>query len=333
MKLTLNKYHLFLIPLIMALMACEEVIQIDLPNPDGKLVIDGEINSGLPAIVNLSYNMGYFDPIDSASLTNMFITDSNALVIVSDGTLFDTLVVMSIPKFPYTAYVGTQIIGEYEKTYTLNVSYEDKNYYATTSIPSPVDFSSFWFIPNNDNDSIGMIGYSFFDNGAENNYYYATSLTIGKQWWYYAPIYGVPIFEDVFFNGDSVIVQMPKGYTGNDFFQPDMSTTEKRDSLIYFALGESVSLRLGSMDQDLYLWWNSYYRSQFTGSNPYSNPSAVSTNIMGDPALGRWGGYANTIANVTITDSGTVEPLSINDLLPMILPEEIMDIINNNTSL
>ncbi|MDA3854082.1 MAG: hypothetical protein PF444_07575 [Bacteroidales bacterium] len=317
-----NTIHILLFKvLLLAFVACEDIIDVPLPEIESKLVIEGEINSGLPAIVNLSYNMDYFAPIDSSSLSNMFITDSNAIVVVSDGVSKDTLTVMPITKFPYTAYVGSIIVGEEGKTYTLNVDYKDKSYHSTTTIPENVAISSIWFEPQISNDSIGMIGFSLFDDGSTNNYYAISSLVIGTQWWYYTPAYGVPVFDDVFFNGDSTIITLPKGYVGNDFYQPEIETNEQWDSIFYFRIGESVSLRLATMDQDFYLWWNAYYRSEFTGSNPYSNPSAILTNIRGDPALGRWGGYANTIANVRITESGSIEDLTIEDLMPLIVPD------------
>lgn len=306
-------------------MSCEEVIEISLPNPEPKLVIEGEINSGLPAIVNLSYNMAYFDVIDSATLTNMFITDDSAIVIVSDGSINDTLTVLPITKFPYTAYVGTTLLGEKGKSYTLNVSYKDKFYFANTTIPekSPV-FKTIWFKPTRDNDSLGMIYYSFFDDGSTYNYYLSTSLVIGKQWWYYQPAIGVPVYDDKFFDGDSTIITLTRGYDGNQFNSPNIDSQEDWDSIVYYKRGDNISLRLSTMDQDFYLWWNSLVRNDFTGSNPYSNPSSVLTNIEGDPALGVWGGYANSYANIHITDSNTVENLTPEDLLPLIIPDDFI---------
>jgi len=309
--------------------ACEEVIEVDLPEVEAKMVIEGEINSNLPAMVILSRNMNYFDVIDSAALSNMYITDSNAIIVVSDGITLDTLSLQTITKFPYQAFIGNKLLGEEGTSYTLNVSYQDKEYFATTSIPSSVPYSQVWFEPQLNNDSIGNLNFSFFDDANTDNYYLVSSLTIGTQWWWYKPAYGVPVFDDIFFNGDSTIVSVSKGYEGNDFFQIDVETDEERDSVLYFSIGDNVSLRLSSMDQDFYLWWNSYYRSEFTGSNPYSNPSAVLTNIEGDPALGVWGGYANALANIHITDSGTIEELTAEDILPLILPDSISDFFNN----
>lgn len=321
-------YTLSLLTLILAF-ACEKIIDVELPSLEKKLVIEGEINSNFPAIVILSYNMNYFDVIDSSSLSNMYITDNTALVTVSDGSINDTLTLQTISKFPYQAFVGTSLLGEEGKTYTLNVSYQDKDYHSTTSIPTRVPFSQVWFEPKLDNDSIGLLSFSFWDNANENNYYSATSLVIGKHWWYYQPVFGRAIFDDIFFNGDTTIVQISKGTERNDFFQVDIETQEEWDSIVYFTLGESVSIRLATLDRDYYLWWNSLMRSEFTGSNPYSNPSSVLTNIEGDPALGVWGGYANTITNIHITDSGTIEELNIEDIIPLIIPDMSSEVNNN----
>ncbi len=308
-------------------MSCEEVIEISLPNPEPKLVIEGEINSGLPAIVNLSYNMGYFDVIDTTTLSNMFITDDSAIVVVSDGSANDTLIVMPITKFPYIAYVGTTLLGEKGKSYTLTVSYKGKNYFANTTIPrkSPA-FKKIWFKPDRDNDSIGVITYSFDDDKSTYNYYSSTSLVIGKQWWYYRPAMSYGVYDDKFFDGDSIVVTMLRGYDGNQFNAPELDSQEAIDSIRYYKRGDNISLRLSTMDQDFYLWWNSLIRAGFTGSNPYSNPSTVLTNIEGDPALGVWGGYANSYANIHITDSNTIVRLTPEDLLPLIVPDSLIRI-------
>lgn len=313
------------------LFSCEEVIEVKLPNPEPKLVVEGEINSGLPAIVNLSFNMNYFDVIDSSIISKTFINDTNAIVVVSDGTITDTLQILPITKFPYSAYVGTRILGEYGKSYTLNIDYLGKSYYAETNIPENApQLSRVWFESDRENDSIGTISYSFFDEISARNYYMCTSLSIGEQWWYYQPSLGMPIFDDQFFNGDSTFVTLFRAYEGNQFFYPDIDSDEDWDSIVYFKRGNNVSLRLSTMDQDFYRWWNSLYRANFTGSNPYSNPSSILTNIKGDPALGVWGGYANTINNVHIPDTGSeISPIQIEDLLPLILNDSIIAILDS----
>lgn len=324
-------YHLFLFCCFAFLLGCEEVIEVELPNPEPKLVVEGEINSGLPAIVNLSYNMNYFDVIDSSTLSSMFINDTNAIVVVSDGIIYDTLQVLPITKFPYSAYVGTSLLGEKGKDYDLLISYKGKEYYARTSIPeaSP-EFSSIWFEPKRDNDTIGTISCSFFDDAATRNYYFTTSLSIGEQWWYYQPSIGLPLFDDQFFNGDSTILDLFRAYDGNQFFYPEVDTDAERDSLFYFKRGNNISLRLSTIDQEFYLWWNSIFRANFTGSNPYSNPSTILTNIEGDPALGSWGGYANTIANVHIPDTGQlIEPIAMEDVLPLIFSDSIIALLDS----
>lgn len=312
-------YTLFALILILAF-ACEKVIEVGLPDIEKKLVIEGEINSNFPAIVILSYNMNYFDIIDSSSLSQMYITDSSALVVVSDGTVNDTLTVKAITKFPFQAFVGNRLLGQEGKTYTLNITYQEKNYHSSTSIPTSVPLSQVWFEPRPGKDSIGTIHFNFLDDGTEQNYYSVTSLVIGKHWWYYQSFFGQSVFDDRFFNGDTTNIQISKGTESNDFYQLDLETQEEWDSVVFFAVGESVSLRLATMDRDFYLWWNSLMRSEFTGGNPYSNPSSVLTNIEGDPALGVWGGYANTITNIHITDSGAVKELTVEDVIPLIVP-------------
>ena len=71
------------------LVSCEKDITVDLDDPEIKLVVEGYIQPGGPAYVFISRTDAFFAPVDSISLLNA--TEKNALVLVSDGTVTDTL--------------------------------------------------------------------------------------------------------------------------------------------------------------------------------------------------------------------------------------------------
>src|SRR6185436_12949207 len=104
--------------LSMLLFSCSKEITIDLPSPEKQIVVDGGIFVGQPTEINLTWSTGYFDPVDSASLSNYLI--SNALVVVHDGVLTDTLHIAYDPNRPIPiVWKGLNIIGQVGHTYVL----------------------------------------------------------------------------------------------------------------------------------------------------------------------------------------------------------------------
>src|SRR5687768_15846078 len=93
------------------LAACQKEIDIDLPDVEQLIVVDGGIFVGMPAEVTLTWSAGYFDPIDSASIANYVIT--TATVTVTDGTITDTLNIVFDPNMPIPiVWRGGNLIGQ-----------------------------------------------------------------------------------------------------------------------------------------------------------------------------------------------------------------------------
>jgi len=87
------------------LVSCESEIDIDLPPPETLVVVDGTIENGQYARVAVTKTAPYFDVINIASLSGIFIND--AIVYLSDGTVTDTLTLTIDPtQFPPIFYQG-----------------------------------------------------------------------------------------------------------------------------------------------------------------------------------------------------------------------------------
>src|SRR4051812_28616217 len=80
---------LLLLPVPLFLPSCQKEIQVSLPPPIPKIVVEGKIEPGALPYVTLTRNMPYFGPTDINSIQNSFIHD--AVVTVSDGTNTVTL--------------------------------------------------------------------------------------------------------------------------------------------------------------------------------------------------------------------------------------------------
>jgi hypothetical protein len=156
----------FFVMLIMT--SCEEDITVDLPVPEPRLVIEGYINPGGSAYVFISKSVAYFAPVDSAALVSSAV--KNAIVTVSDGTITDTLIEPA-PDIGYF-YISPNLHGEVGKTYSLKVVTETgETATAVTTIHPPVPLDSIWFLPQNENDTLGWIWARLTDPaGVQNNY-------------------------------------------------------------------------------------------------------------------------------------------------------------------
>jgi len=272
--------------------SCEKEINIDLPEETPKIVIEGYIENGQPAVVSITKSAPYFDPIDSTTLLSSMVL--NAVVTVSDGTTTEQLQFDTVMSIPPIIYVGKNIIGEVGKTYYLTVVVDGQTYTSQTTLPSPVAFDSLWFKLAPGNDTIGDLFALGTDNGAEYNYYrvFTQNTTLDYKF--------VPIFESVwddkFFNGMSFTIQLYHGISSNitGMFEDD------GDRGMGYKIGDMVITKLCTMDYDSYNFWSAAESEITYGSNPFMTTTSVPTNIKGG-AIGCWTGYTATYDTIICT--------------------------------
>ena len=159
------KQFIYIISLALAINSCTKEVDIDIPGFEEQIVVDGSIETGQPAIVLLSGSANIYSPTNLDAYLSGFI--SGATVVVSDGTISDTLVEICTDNLPpgteelaaaffgipveelvnlnLCGYFSTLIVGEIGKTYDLSIEVNGENYTSTTSIyePTPLD-SLFW---------------------------------------------------------------------------------------------------------------------------------------------------------------------------------------------
>lgn len=295
------------------LLGCEEEITPDLPRAEEKLVVEGVIEQDLPPYVMLTKNASYFDPVDMNTLNELFIKD--AIVTVSDGDVVDTLlfidtldidfVLEQLEQFnlnislddidfgieeslPLNMYIGTNLLGEVGKKYDLKVQMDGKTYTSTTTIPEPVEVDSIRYVYTDEpEDSIGWLRLYITDPSELGNYYRVFSLTWGKDFTFVHPYRS--ILDDALINGEEIT------FTFNRGWDPTQGEIDDEDTLNQypwwaFVVGDTVAVKLVTMDATHYDFWESIEQHQSTDGNPFATPISVRTNIKGG-ALGVWGGY------------------------------------------
>jgi len=267
---------------------CEKDITVNLPIPDSKTVIEGAIEEGQYPWVFVTKTAAFFAPFDSVVAINMI--DINARVIVSDGTITDSLhLIYDKYTFPFLKYVGSKIKGQVLKQYWLRVETHGKVYIATTTIPNHVVFDSLKFKPDKNQDSLGYIWIYLKDPDTLGNYYRGFTKVLGKDSVFLHPYPSVT--DDRFFNGKPVEYQL---FRGRNPLQDDNYDDNGLDSTgvarWYFRTGETVVVKVAQIDAKHYEFWYSIEQQFMTDGNPFASPTSVKTNIVGG-AIGVWGGY------------------------------------------
>ena len=305
MNLIVNKKTVFIGLLCLTFFSCEKNIDIELPDVERKIVVDGSIEPGTPPFVILTKTEGYFDPVDIDYLKNSFIHD--AIINVSDGTntvqlteictdeldsaLLPTIAQLigvsleNLNAFGFCIYttIDPIIFGEIGKTYSLNVKAEGKLLTATTSIPNPVPMDRYWYKDQPGFDDYGYLWFELNDPQPIGNAYRIYTQRLGKDD-RFLPANG-SVFDDNFFNGLEFEAFIFRGHETNSQHPQDIGGL--RD---YFQQGDTIAIKFCTIDQPHFQFLNSFEVASFNGGNPFAPPATIKTNITG--GLGVWGGYS-----------------------------------------
>jgi hypothetical protein len=248
---------------------------------ESTIIVEGEIESGNFPEVILTRNVPYYVQLDSTDF--LYLVLRQAKITVSDGEKSEILTLKySNNNFPPYYYKGNEIVGEPGKTYTLTIEYGEKTLTATTTIPNPVSLDSVWFKLNAASDSLGKIKALLKDNSNIHSYYRIFTKILSRQTEFYPTL--VSVFDDKAFNGLDYIFTLSNG--------PE-SYLKIDDTEFNYILGDTVLVKIATIDENTFNFWESYQDEVINGTNPFasSNHSIIS-NINGE-GKGIWGGYGS----------------------------------------
>jgi len=275
------------------LLSCEKEIKLSVQNQPPKLVVDASIENGGTPLVVLSESVNYFSSISAEELAKTFVHD--AVVTVSNGTT-----IMQLKEYPFTDTSGYTLyyyapgdsnttdlfLGEFGKTYTLNITTADnKTYAATTTIPLLTKrCDSIWWKPApfaDDSNLCIMYGRFTAPPGLGNYVRYFTRINSGR----FLP--GLTSsFDDQVVDGITYSLSFDLGWNKNNLDKP---TSENNYG--YAMRGDTVTLKYCNIDKATYTFWNTWDFAWQSYGNPFSSPVKVQGNISND-ALGAFSGYA-----------------------------------------
>ena len=270
--------------MILNLWACKKEDSATLGEYKPKFVVEGWIESDNYPYVILTHNVPFFATLDSAQLDQLVIRW--AKVTVSDGQTSEVLTAKRDNNyFPPFIYRGSTLLGVPGKTYTLTIEYAGYTLTSTTTIPAKAVLDSIWF-HDKEGGNKAQLNIRLKDNQDEKNYYKLFTKTENEK--RFIPTL-VSNHDDKHFNGKVFSLQVNRGPVNN--------LTIKNDP--YFTKGETVFVKIASIDQKSFTFWNTFQDEVLNSSNPLiGSTGKISSNIQG-PALGIWCGYGSTIYRVT----------------------------------
>ena len=281
--------------------ACSKEVKIDMPGFEEQFVIDGSIETGSPAIIFLSNTRDIYAPTDINSYLSGFI--SGATVIVSNGTITDTLIEICTDNLPagfesiaeeffglpidelvnlhLCAYVSTGLVGEVGKTYTLKVINNDKTYTSSTKIENPSALDNLYW-----KEQVNLPGYGFswakITDSPVMGDAYRWEVKNSGDLFYSKPFQ--PFTDDRFFNGLTFEFSVENPMSFRD------STIEDQFRG-YYKLGDTIVVKFSKLGKKEFQFFEKKYNQIYSGGNPFATPTNIPTNIEGG-ALGVWAGFS-----------------------------------------
>jgi hypothetical protein len=246
---------------------------------ESKIVVEGSIEEGDVAKVVLSRSVPIGAAVDSTTILNYVIR--SAKVTVSDGEKEEVLrLKRDNDRIPPFVYLGSEIIGEAGKTYTLKIEYLNKRIAGTTTIPQSVPILSADYIKDNPTDNNGYVFIKFNDPINEKNFYQVETLLDKHDSIYIPALYGN--LNDVNFNAPEISFQI---FRGKSFSFEDHSDYKPN-----FEDGDLIYVKLRTMDKAGFEFWNSWQNEIINGQSPiFPNTTSLKSNIYG--GIGIWSGY------------------------------------------
>jgi hypothetical protein len=249
------------------LSACEKVVYIDLRDSTSNVVVEANVMNGNgPFKVTLSRSVNYYD-------LNQFPVVTGANVVLYDNDVPETL-----SETTPGEYKTSTTIGHIGHTYKLKINALDKEYLASSTMPTPVSIDTLTIsLAKNNGHSNGplyRITCQFKDPDNQINFYRVTAsrndsvVTNGR----------IALISDKLSDGQELSANVGGRYM----------------------IGDTVTVRLYSIDRVTYDFYNTL--SAVEGDRPsfLSAPPANPTNNISNGGLGYFAAYSIASKKIVI---------------------------------
>lgn len=294
----MNRLRIFLLLLtITALFSCERDIDFELEESDPKLVVEATIENGQAPIVILSRSFNYFTSITPELLAQSFV--HGAVVKISDGTKTHVLkeytvpVINGINLYYYStdsSNLATAITGQFNNNYSLEILSEGRTYKAVTRIPAlNKQLDSIWWkpLPGDTSEKRVQVMVKAKDPPGFGDYVRYWTKRNREP---FLPGFN-SVYDDFVIDGTTYELAIEPGVDRNS----DVYDFDERA----FKKGDTVTLKLSSIDKPTYDFWRTMEYTYASIGNPFSTPVTVINNIS-NGALGYFGGYGTQFRTIII---------------------------------
>lgn len=264
--------------------SCMKDIELDLPEQEPLIVIDGWIEPGRTAKVLLTATSDFEDPIDSSSYRDIVLTRAKISIIHGEDS--ETLILKKDERyFPPHIYESNSIKGKVGEEYTVLVEYEGQKVYGTTKIQEPVSIDTAWFHVQEGTDTLGNLWLQWKDSAEISTNYRIEVKVIGDDS-RFVPAQ-LSTVTDGGFNGELFKIPVYKGY----------KSVSARMEEHRFTTGDTVIVRLSTIGDAEYEFWSGYDAAILNAGNPFaSGGSNLKSNVAN--GLGNWTGYGSSYYTV-----------------------------------
>lgn len=247
------------LPVLLVLLSCEEVIDVKLKNESSKVVIESFITNGdNPILVKITKSQGFFNqnnflPVKNASVHLEYLSVKENLVEKGEGY-----------------YISSRTKGMPGRAYTLKITTAGETFIATSELPKSIPIDTVYFQPGLfRNDSLNIF-ISFHDPAVTENYY---RIKVYRNRRYAVNDYF--LMTDAFSDGEKIVAPI--------YYR-------------YFSPGDSIIVELLNLERNTWRYFKGISESIQQGVNsqaPGNPPSNFSGGALG--IFGAWGTSAYRI--------------------------------------
>ena len=305
------RFILFFTTSICFLISCTKEIEINLPQHDTNIVVDGTIETNRHPIVLISKSADIYSSTDIDTYLSNFILDAEVKVVCNqDTTTLNLYAISDLPidsqkklaemlrlkdldelQFlpPLMVYSSSDISGNINQTYKLIIKYNEKYYSGETKIENPIPLDVLYWKGELENNNYGY-GWALLSDPSNqfNAYKWEVKRTnlnsegisidnifrSAKGWF----------FDDKYSDGLSFEFSFKNPLKRKD-------TTHLKEYRRYYRFGDTVVIKFSRMDESVYEFLEKKYTQLTTVGSPFSTPINIPSNMNGG-ALGIWAGYS-----------------------------------------
>lgn len=292
--------------------SCTTDIELDIPDAEPMIVVEGSIEADGPPIVILSRNASFFGEVDLNNLEQYLVRGADVKVFdmhqdtitlsefctasfsediqrtlaknlgfnYTDTATLPNICIYTIPNILdyYNGDTTNTFLGKFKNRYGIIINAEGNVLTANTSIPDKPDVKSLGVIPHPDSQKDSLVSVTITFSVPDSGGNFIRYLTKRNSEPFLRP-QAASVYSDKLFLGGTYTFPLEAGSDPNE--EIDWETYS------YFWKGDTVTVKWSTIDKDHYDFWNTLESDG--GASPLSSPTRIKSNIKG--GLGIWGGY------------------------------------------